>query len=122
MAKLTFEDLKQIREKTANAMALRLGQPRATVTVHLGTCGIAAGARDVMNALITEIAASNSPDIRAIAAGCMGQCASEPHVTVELEGSEPVTYQQMNPDKIQQVFKRHVIKGEIINDFVLNLA
>lgn len=122
MAKLTFEDLKQIREKTANAMALRLGQPRATVTVHLGTCGIAAGARDVMNALITEIAAFNSPDIRAIAAGCMGQCASEPHVTVELEGSAPVTYQQMNPDKIQQVFKRHVIKGEIINDFVLNLA
>jgi NADP-reducing hydrogenase subunit HndB len=122
MAKLTFEDLKQIREKTANAMALRLGQPRATVTVHLGTCGIAAGARDVMNALITEIAASNSPDIRALAAGCMGQCASEPHVTVELEGSEPVTYRQMNPDKIQQVFKRHVIKGEVINDFVLNLA
>jgi NADP-reducing hydrogenase subunit HndB len=122
MAKLTFEDLKQIREKTANAMALRLGQPRATVTVHLGTCGIAAGARDVMNALITEIAASNSPDIRALAAGCMGQCASEPHVTVELEGSEPVTYRQMNPDKIKQVFKRHIIKGEIINDFVLNLA
>lgn len=122
MAKLTFEDLKQIREKTANAMALRLKQPRATITVHLGTCGIAAGARDVMNALITEIAASNSPDIRALAAGCMGQCASEPHVTVELEGSEPVTYRQMNPDKIQQVFKRHVIKGEVINDFVLNLA
>jgi NADP-reducing hydrogenase subunit HndB len=122
MAKLTFQDLKQIKEKTGGAMALRLGRPRATVTVHLGTCGIAAGAREVMNALMAEIADSNRHDIRALAAGCMGQCASEPHVTVEREGSGPVTYRQMNPDKIRQVYQRHVVQGEVVSDFVLNKA
>jgi NADP-reducing hydrogenase subunit HndB len=119
MAKLTFEDLKQIKEKTATAMALRLGQPRATITVHLGTCGIAAGARDVMNALMAEIAAADSPDIRALAAGCMGQCASEPNVTVEVLDTEPIVYQHMDPNRMRQVFRRHVLLGEVQTDFAL---
>lgn len=119
MSKLTFEDLKRIRQETASAMALRLGEPRATITVHMGTCGIAAGARTVMQAILDEVANSNRPDVRVLAAACLGSCSTEPNVTVALEGSEPVVYQKMDPTKIQQVFQRHVLKGEPLNEFVL---
>ncbi len=54
-----------------------------------------------------------------LASGCLGVCPSEPNVTVALEGSEPVLYQKMDPAKIQQVFQRHVLQGEPLNEFVL---
>ena len=119
MTKLTFEDLKRIRQNTGEAMALRLGEPTATITVHMGTCGIAAGAREVMQALLEEVANSNRPDVRVFAAACLGSCPTEPNVTVVLEGSEPVVYQKMDRNKIQQVFQRHILSGEPLNEFVL---
>lgn len=120
MPKLTLEDLKRIKQETASAMALRLGKPRATITVHLGTCGIAAGARDVMQALLSEASASNRPDIQILAADCIGNCASEPNVTVAVEGSGPVIYQKMDPAKIQQVFRRHILDGEVQRELLLS--
>jgi NADP-reducing hydrogenase subunit HndB len=120
MPKLTLEDLERIKQQTADAMALRLSKPRATITVHLGTCGIAAGAREVMQALLGALAASDRSDVRVLAEGCLGRCASEPNVTVAVAGSEPVVYQKMDPDKIQQVFQRHILDGEVLREFVLS--
>jgi NADP-reducing hydrogenase subunit HndB len=117
MPKLTFEDLKLIKYKAASALALRLDKPRATITVHMGTCGIAAGAREVMQALMSELSASDRCDIRVLAAGCTGHCTGEPNVTVAVEGSEPVVYQKMDPAKIQQVFQRHILAGEVLREF-----
>jgi len=119
MPKLTVEDLKHIKAKTADAISLRLGKARATITVHMGTCGIAAGAREVMKALMDEVAAAERSDVRVLAAGCLGKCASEPNVTVALEGSDPVVYQKMDPAKIRQVVQRHLLGGEVLNEFVL---
>lgn len=119
MPKLTVEDLNHIKAKTANAMALRLGETQATITVHMGTCGIAAGAREVMKALLGEVAAAERSDVRVLAAGCLGACASEPNVTVAFKGSEPVVYQKMDPAKIRQVVQRHILSGEVLNEFVL---
>ena len=119
MAKLTIEDLKQIKEKTAKLNSLRNGLASTKITVHMGTCGIAAGARDVMNALMEEMAAANRTDIRVVASGCMGMCSSEPNVTIAVEGSEPIVYQLMDANKMRQVFKRHVLLGEVQTDFAL---
>ena len=119
MAKLTIEDLKKIKEKTAKETSLRGGPANIKITVHMGTCGIAAGARDVMSALMEEMAAADRQDIRVVAAGCMGRCSSEPNVTVETQGSEPVVYQLMDANKMRQVFKRHVLKGDVQTDFAL---
>ena len=69
MAKLTIDDLKKIKEETAKSTALREGGATVKITVHMGTCGIAAGARDVMNALMEELAESDRSDIRVIASG-----------------------------------------------------
>ena len=119
MAKLTIEDLKKIKEKTAKETSLRGGPANIKITVHMGTCGIAAGARDVMSALMKEMAAADRQDIRVVAAGCMGRCSSEPNVTVETQGSEPIVYQLMDSNKMRQVFKQHVLGGEVQTDFAL---
>lgn len=119
MAKLTIDDLKRIKEKSSRENSLRTGPSSVKVTVHMGTCGIAAGAREVMNALMEEMAASDRDDIRVVNSGCMGMCSSEPNVTVEIRGSEPIVYQHMDANKMRQVFKRHVLQGEVQSDFAL---
>ncbi len=119
MAGLSVDDLRKIKEKTSKATSLRTGSATAKVTVHMGTCGIAAGAREVMNALMDEMAQTERDDIRVVASGCMGMCSSEPNVTVELEGEEPIVYQYMTPNKMRQVFRRHVLEGEVQTDFAL---
>ena len=119
MAKLTIDDLKKIKEKTTKETSLRHGAASIKVTVHMGTCGIAAGAREVMNALMEELATADRQDIRVVASGCMGMCSSEPNVTVETEGAEPIIYKDMDSNRMRQVFKRHVLLGEVQTTFAL---
>lgn len=119
MAKLTIDDLRKVKEKTSRETSLRYGKAKVKVTVHMGTCGIAAGARDVMNALMDELAEADRDDIRVVASGCMGMCSSEPNVTVEADGAEPIVYQLMDANKMRQVFRRHVLLGEVQTDFAL---
>jgi NADP-reducing hydrogenase subunit HndB len=119
MAKLTIEDLKKIKEETAKSTSLRDGKANVKITVHMGTCGIAAGARDVMNALMEEMAQTDRQDIRVVTSGCMGMCSSEPNVTVEIQDAEPIVYQKMEANRMRQVFKRHVLLGEVQTDFAL---
>lgn len=119
MPKLTIEDLKKLRESAKKATALREGGTTIKITVHMGTCGIAAGAREVMDALLEEMAQADRSDIRVINSGCMGMCSSEPNVTVEIQGKDPVIYQHMDRNKMRQVFKRHVLLGEVQTDFAL---
>jgi len=119
MARLTIDDLKKVKEKTAKETSLRHGKASIKITVHMGTCGIAAGARDVMTELMNEMAEADRQDIRVVASGCMGMCSSEPNVTIEADGEEPIVYQLMDANKMRQVFKRHVLLGEVQTDFAL---
>ena len=119
MAKLTIEDLKKLRDSAKKSTSLREGETSVKVTVHMGTCGIAAGAREVMDALLQEVTEAKRSDIRVITSGCMGMCSSEPNVTVEISGNEPVIYQHMDRNRMRQVFKRHVLLGEVQTDFAL---
>lgn len=119
MGKLTIDDLKKIKERVKKETALREGGATVKITVHMGTCGIAAGAREVMDALLQEMNETDRQDIRVITSGCMGMCSSEPNVTVEMQGKAPVIYQHMDANKMRQVFKRHVMLGEVQTDFAL---
>ena len=119
MGKLTIDDLKKIKERVKKETALREGGATVKITVHMGTCGIAAGAREVMDSLLQEMSETDRQDIRVITSGCMGMCSSEPNVTVEMQGKAPVIYQHMDANKMRQVFKRHVMLGEVQTDFAL---
>jgi NADP-reducing hydrogenase subunit HndB len=119
MAKLKIEDLKKIKEKVHAETALREGQNRVKVTVHMGTCGIASGAKEVMDSLLSEIEEAGVSDVMVTTSGCMGLCSREPLVTVEIVGQEPIKYEYVNPNKMRQIFKKHVLEGEIQTPFVL---
>ena len=119
MAKLKIEDLKKIKERVHAETALREGDRRAKITVHMGTCGIASGAREVMDSLMQQIEEAGVTDVIVTTSGCMGLCSREPLVTVEILGQEPIKYEYMNANKMRQVFKRHVLQGEIQSPFVL---
>ncbi|HNS56113.1 MAG TPA: (2Fe-2S) ferredoxin domain-containing protein [Smithellaceae bacterium] len=119
MAKLTIDDLKKIKEKVHADMSLRDGERRVKITVHMGTCGIASGAREVLDTVLQEIDEAKSTDVFVTTSGCMGLCSREPLVTVEIINQEPIKYEYVNPSKMRQIFKRHVLEGEIQMPFVL---
>ena len=94
---------------------------KVKITVHMATCGIAAGARKVMSALVEEISRSNRQDIEVASSGCIGHCKNEPNITVEIGGGEPVIYQKMTPDKMREVFKKHILGGKVLEDYKLTV-
>jgi NADP-reducing hydrogenase subunit HndB len=119
MARLKIEDLAKIRDQARRAMNLREGAARAKVTMHMGTCGIAAGARDVMTALLDEVEKQDAKDVIITTSGCAGLCSREPMATVELENEAPVKYVDLTADKIRRVFTEHVLGGKMVTEYVL---
>ena len=119
MPRLSIEDLKRIREEAKQTLTLRSGNARAKIIVHMGTCGIAAGAREVMGALLKEIENQKIADVIVTTSGCAGLCSREPMATVELAGQSPVKYVDLKPERILRVLKEHVLEGRIVADFAL---
>lgn len=119
MPKMTIEDLKRMREDARARITARAGEGRARVVVHMGTCGISAGAREVMAALLQEIETRKVADVLVTTSGCAGLCSREPMATVEMRGQAPVKYVDLNPDRIRKVFREHVMGGRIVRDFAL---
>ncbi len=122
MAKLTIDDLKKIKDKQKATFTLREGGYRAKVTVHMGTCGIAAGAREIMTALMDEITQSKVEDVIVTTSGCAGLCAREPMATVEILNNPPVKYGDLTNKKIREIFKEHVVEGKPIEKYALVLG
>lgn len=119
MARLTIDDLKKIKEKHRADFTLREGGYRAKVTVHMGTCGIAAGARAVMTALLDEITKAEVTDVIVTTSGCAGLCAREPLATVEVMNHPPVKYCDLNDEKIREIFREHIVGGNPIEKYAL---
>jgi NADP-reducing hydrogenase subunit HndB len=117
--KLRIQDLAKIREKTKSLMTIREGEGRARVTVHMGTCGIAAGARDIMDALLEEISKAKVQDIIVTTSGCAGLCSAEPMATIELKNQPPVKYGDLTAEKIQKIFVQHILGGQMVTELVL---
>ncbi len=117
MPKLTVDDLKKIKDKHLAETTLREGGARAKIMMHMGTCGIAAGARDVMVALNKLMADSGVTDVIISTSGCAGLCSKEPMATVEMEGQPPVKYILLNEEKIKRIFVEHVQGGNVVEDY-----
>ncbi len=122
MAKLTVEDLQKIKERARRTTLLREGAGRAKVTVHMGTCGIAAGARNIMDALLEAMEAQDVTDVILTTSGCAGLCSREPMATVERVGEAPVKYIELTENKIRKVFMEHVMGGRIVTEYALALG
>jgi len=119
MPKIKPEDLDKIGEKIRRTVHLREGKARARVIVHMGTCGIAAGARPVMATLMEEVDRRDLKDVIVTISSCAGLCSREPMVTVELQDEPPVKYVDLNPEKARKIFDEHVMGGKIVAEYAL---
>jgi len=121
MPKLTIEELRKKREEVKKDIYLRDGKFRGKIIVHMGTCGIAAGAREIVSTFLNEIEKSEVKDIMLTTSGCAGLCSREPMATIELLDSPPVKYGDLTTDKVRRIFYEHIVEGKIITDYAIGI-
>jgi NADP-reducing hydrogenase subunit HndB len=122
MPKIRPEDLNKIREKMARTISLRGGDAKAKITVHMGTCGIAAGARKIMSTVLGLVEDESAKDIVITTSGCAGLCSREPMMTVELKGKAPVKYVDLDEEKTKKIFSDHVLSGKVVKEYALAIG
>jgi len=120
--KLKPEDLDKISQRMKATTILREGAGRVKITVHMGTCGIASGARDILSAFLKHIEEADATDIIITTSGCAGLCSHEPMATVELRDEPPLKYVDLSVDKVARIFKEHVMGGKIVKEFALAIG
>ncbi|MGE5618530.1 MAG: (2Fe-2S) ferredoxin domain-containing protein [Sphingomonadaceae bacterium] len=118
MAKIDgLEELKRLKQQAQKEIRVR-GDTGTKITVGMGTCGIAAGAREVMHAILRELEAR---DIEANVAtvGCVGVCSQEPLVDIEQAGTPKVTYGKVTPGMVPTLIEEHLVKGKVVAQWVV---
>ena len=115
----SLEELKRLKEEAIEKRKVKTTAGSAQVTVAMGTCGIAAGARDTMRAILDTIEADNLSGVVVKQTGCIGMCEMEPIIMVETGGAPKVTYGKVNVDRAKLIMKEHVVGGHVVNDLVI---
>ncbi len=118
---MNLEELKKIREKAQKDVELRQKQARIRIVVGMGTSGIAAGARDVLRTFVDEIGRRNLTDVVVTQTGEKGLASREPLVEVLEEGKPTVVYGNMNAEKAKRVVVEHVVNGNPITEFAVEV-
>jgi NADP-reducing hydrogenase subunit HndB len=116
---ISIEDLKAIRERMQPSIGLRDDNKQTRIVVGMATCGIAAGARPVLQALTEEVAKRHLKDVMVTQTGCIGICQYEPVVEVYEAGKEKTTYVKMTADKAQKVIDEHIKGGRIVEEYTI---
>lgn len=119
----TLAELAAIKEKMKDKVVLREGGTSIRVVVGMATCGIAAGARPVLNTFVEEVSKQGLSDkVMVTQTGCIGICQYEPVVEIFEAGKEKVTYIKMDSEKAKQVVEKHLIGGEEIAEYTISSA
>lgn len=122
MAKLTLDELRRKRAEVQKSLYLREGEFRGKIIVHMGTCGIAAGARAIVAAFLEEVEKNGVKDVMVTTSGCAGLCSKEPMATVEMLNSPPVRYVELTPEKARNIFQAHIIGGTAVAEYALGIG
>jgi NADP-reducing hydrogenase subunit HndB len=117
----SLDDLQKIREAALAKRKLSETSGSRQVIVGMGTCGIAAGARETMKSVLEYIEANNLENVAVTQTGCIGLCEQEPIMQVVLPGQEKVTYGKVNAEVAKKIMKEHVAEGKIVQDNVITI-
>ena len=121
MAKLTLEDLRRMRGEKQKAMEMRDSSNKdVQVIVGMGTCGIAAGAKDTFAALVDTLSEKGLSNVLVRQTGCMGLCHSEPTVEVVVPGMPAVIYGHVDAATAKAIVEKHIVGRELIADKILD--
>ncbi len=117
----SLDELKAIRDKMQNQVKLR-GENSNSIRVVVGmaTCGIAAGARPVLNAFAAGVQEKGLDNVTVVQTGCIGLCQYEPIVEVITPDGEKVTYIKMTEEKAHEVIDQHLVKGKVVTKYTLS--
>ena len=115
----SVDDLKKIKEQATQKRDIKTATGQSQVTVAMGTCGIAAGARETMKAVLETIETGGLQGIIVTQTGCIGLCEWEPIVQVTIGDQPKVTYGKVTPERAQQILKEHVVGGQIVKSLVV---
>lgn len=114
----SLAELRKLREELQREMLARSGEGKPKLIVGMGTCGIAAGAREVLQAILDEVEARNL-EVTITQTGCIGMCEKEPLLDVQLPGEERYTYGNVTKDAVRRIIVEHVINGRVVEDLVI---
>lgn len=117
----SWDELKKIKAKVEKEMALREDAGQPVLTVHMGTCGIANGARTVLQAALQELQERKLTEVKVTQTGCPGLCHLEPLVTITEVGKPPFVYGQVTAEKMKKIILQHLVNGQPIADWLINL-
>jgi NADP-reducing hydrogenase subunit HndB len=117
---MSGEELENIKQTYIEERKQEARQGVVNVIVHMGTCGISAGARGVFDALVAELGKLNLAHIKLRTTGCAGLCSMEPMITIELPGYSPVRYGNLNARKAVEVFYSHALGGQIKTEYAIS--
>ena len=116
----SLAELQAIKERMKNKIVLREGSGDVRVVVGMATCGIAAGARPVLNAFVEAVAENNLGDKVSVSqTGCVGLCQLEPIVEVYEAGKDKVTYIKMTAEKVKAVVENHLKGGKVVTEYTV---
>ncbi|KAF2956325.1 (2Fe-2S) ferredoxin domain-containing protein [Marinitoga sp. 38H-ov] len=118
----SLEDLLKQKESAKDKLSLRKVAENdnvITLRVAMGTCGIAAGAKETFDKLLETIEEKKLENIRVIQTGCMGYCHAEPTVEVVEPGKEPILYGKISGDKAKELIEKHILNGELLQDSII---
>lgn len=116
----SLAELQAIRDKAKFELNMRHENPNAIrVLVGMATCGIAAGARPVLNAFTEEVAKRNLTDVTITQTGCIGICQFEPVVEIEIPGQDKVTYVKMTPEKVAKIVNDHIVNRNVVTEYTI---
>ncbi|HNV43264.1 MAG: (2Fe-2S) ferredoxin domain-containing protein [Spirochaetes bacterium] len=116
----SLEELKKIREKAQQDLALRNKDARIKIVVGMGTSGIAAGARDVLKTLVDEISNNNITDAIVTQTGEKGFSSAEPIVEIQEQGKETIIYGNVTPAIAKQIVKEHIKEGKVLAQYIIS--
>lgn len=114
----SLSELQEIRNKTIKDVSVRNSEDNFRVVVGMATCGIAAGARPVMNAFLEEVSNKEIKDCSVSMTGCIGMCTYEPIVEVIDKEGNKTTYVHMNAEKAKKVVAEHLIGGKVVREYL----
>jgi NADP-reducing hydrogenase subunit HndB len=112
-------DISGFHELSRELRASAPPEPGVKVTVHMGTCGIASGSEEVLEALMEAAGELGDKGVTITTSGCAGFCSREPMVTVQVAGTAPVKYGDINPEKARKIYAEHVVGGKPVAGYVL---
>ena len=119
----SLAELKQLRDEISKQVDLRKDREDGIrIVVGMATCGIAAGARPVMNAFLEEVNKRGLANVTVTQTGCIGMCRLEPIVEVLMPGEEKVTYVKMNEEKVARIVAEHIINKQPVAEFTIGAA